>query len=54
MVGSLLIHNASDVFISVFLRRREGAEDLDFGVADWIERELFDEEDDGQGGGPDA
>ena len=51
MLGSMLIHNASDAFISIFLAKRKGAEDLDFGVADWIERELLDEdEDDAQGG----
>jgi hypothetical protein len=55
MLGSALIRNASDVFISMFLSKREGAEGLDFGVADWIERELLDEDGDGDGhGGNDA
>jgi hypothetical protein len=44
MLGSMLIHNASDAFISIFLSKQEGAEDLDFGVADGIERELLDED----------
>jgi hypothetical protein len=44
MIGSMLLHNASDVFIEVFLAKQAGAEDLDFGVADWVARELVDDD----------
>jgi hypothetical protein len=50
-LGSMVIHNASDVFISVFLAKQEGAKDLDFGVAEWIERELRDEDEADEEGG---
>jgi hypothetical protein len=43
MLGSVLLHNARDVFIERFLARQDGAEGLDFGVADWVGRELVDE-----------
>jgi hypothetical protein len=45
MLGSMLLHNARDVFIQLFLAKQDGAEDLDFGVADWVGRELVDEDD---------
>lgn len=42
MLGASVLHNASDAFMTLFLAKKPGAEDLDFGVADWVERELTD------------
>ena len=54
MMGSMSIHNASDVFISVFLAKRDRAAGLDFGVADWVDRALLDEDANEGEGGDDA
>ena len=46
MLGSMLVHNASDIFIEVFLAKQDGADGLDFGVARWVARELADDDND--------
>jgi hypothetical protein len=53
MLGSMLLHNARDVFIELFLAKQDGAKGIDFGVADWIGRELADE-DESEAEGADA
>jgi hypothetical protein len=50
MLGGMLLHQASDAFIVKFLAKQEGAQGLDFGVADWVARELDEVDDEGNGG----
>lgn len=53
-LGARLLQNARDVFIEKFLARQAGAAGLDFGVADWVARELVDEDPADEKGGTDG